>query len=71
MTEIEKMERYIERTRLDKLPFKTRQSYSTNRAEIRVLEELAATDNAFYAIFMAFRYGRAKGYRMAKAEGKR
>ena len=70
MTEIEKMQRYIELTGLDKLPSKTRQSYSTNRAETRVLEELTATDNAFYAIFMAFEYGRAKGYRMAKAVGK-
>lgn len=69
MSEIEKMKRYIERTkmndRLDSL-------YRMNLAEAFELAVQADTssDLSFNAICLAFNYGKAKGYRAAKAEGR-
>ena len=70
MTEIEKMERYIELTGLDKLPEGIRERYSLDCVQIRELLDMAERTQAFKAICTAFNYGVAKGYRMAKAAGK-
>lgn len=70
MTEIEKMERYIDRSRLDKVPKETELAYDLNVSEIKALLALAENGEGLDAICIAFEYGRAKGYRMAKAEGK-
>lgn len=65
MSEIEKMKRYIERTKLDK----------NDRFEMTVQEafELAYKvqdmgESLIDVISFAFVYGKAKGYRAAKAE---
>lgn len=69
MSEIEKMKRYIERTkmndRLDSL-------YRMNLAEAfeLTMQADASSDLSFNAICLAFNYGKAKGYRAAKAEGR-
>ena len=69
MSEIEKMKRYIERTkmndRLDSL-------YRMNLAESceLTMQADASSDLSFNAICLAFNYGKAKGYRAAKAEGR-
>lgn len=62
MSEIEKMKRYIERTKI---------AAPTNY-ELGVLEANAIknAEDALDAVYMAFLYGRAKGYRAAKAEGR-
>ena len=63
MSEIEKMKRYIERTKLDK-----------NRMCLGFVEACAlargakTADDALEMIALAFNYGKAKGYRAAKAE---
>lgn len=63
MTEIEKIQRYIERTKLDK-----------NRMSLGFVEACALTraattpDDTLEMIALAFNYGKAKGYRAAKAE---
>lgn len=66
MSEIEKMKRYVERTKIDPI---TVRGY-----QMRVGEALAlnATTNgrAVDAICLAFEFGMAKGLRMARAEGK-
>ena len=65
MTEIEKMQKYIERTKLDdgghyKIGMHeafelARQAYKLNDLPIEIIS-------------LAFNYGKAKGYRAAKAE---
>lgn len=60
MSEIEKMNRYIERTNIANMS-----RYELDLLEVRALRrEPDETD----AIYTAFLYGRAKGYRAAKAE---
>lgn len=68
MSEIEKMQKYIERT---KVPQNIR--YSMNPAQAFELAKDAQTgDDLPIKLFsLAFDYGRAKGYRMAKAEVRR
>lgn len=61
MSEIEKMQRYIERTK--KFPKTSR--YQLNWKELMLLS--SDCDTAM-AICLAFDYGKAKGYRAAKAE---
>lgn len=63
MTEMEKMKRYIELTN----------ATISDRYEIGLLEvsELNRAKDWIDAIYLAFLYGRAKGYRAAKAEGRR
>ena len=63
MSEIEKMKRYIELTNVT----------ISDRYEIGLLEvgELKRAEDSVDAIYLAFLYGRAKGYRAAKAEGRR
>lgn len=60
MSEIEKMKRYIERTNA-----KVSDRYEMDLLEARELKREADLTNAIY---LAFLYGRAKGYRAAKAE---
>lgn len=60
MTEIEKMQRYIARTNV-----KVSDCYEMDLLEARELKREADLTNAIY---LAFLYGRAKGYRAAKAE---
>ena len=64
MTEIEKSKRYIARTGVG---YKDTSPYHMNLGEALALAR--ASDNV-RAISLAFEYGRAKGYRAAKAERK-
>lgn len=66
MSEIEKMKRYIERSK----NFPTGTPYQMNLLEAFVLADMSA-ENATDAVCLAFEYGRAKGYRAAKAEVRR
>lgn len=61
MTEIEKMQRYIERT---KMSIKMTSPYQMNAREAFAVADMSIFD----AINFAFLYGQAKGYRAAKAE---
>ena len=65
MSEIEKMKRYIERTRM-----KRADNYVMVYPEARELFRKAENeaDSLFDVISLAFDYGRAKGYRAAKSE---
>lgn len=64
MSEIEKMKRYIERT-----PMKKADNYCLVYGEVAELAGAAKeTDALFDIIALAFDYGRAKGYRAAKAK---
>lgn len=67
MSEIEKMKRYIERTRMS---IKNPLQYAMNMREAFELAHMVGTGDALSieAISMAFNYGKAKGYRAAKAE---
>ena len=69
MSEIEKMKRYIERTRMS---IKNPLQYAMNMREAFELAHMAGAGDALSikAISMAFNYGQAKGYRAAKAEGR-
>ncbi len=64
MTEIEKMKRYIERTRMSKEP---KRAYQMSIAEMLDLAH-ASQDTPVDAIVMAFNYGCAKAHREAQAE---
>jgi len=66
MNEIEKINRYIARTNM-KLAITS--PYHMNLKELLGLSGIAGEDVG-RAICMAFEYGRAKGYRAAKAEGR-
>ncbi len=65
MSEIEKIQRYIEKTKLDK-----ESKYSLNITEGFSLAHMAheMDDLPLEVICLAFNYGKAKGYRAAKAE---
>lgn len=62
MIEIEQIKRYIERTKMDE-----RDRY---QMDVKTTMALAhkASEAAIDAIVIAFEYGKAKGYRAAKAE---
>lgn len=64
MTEIEKMKRYIERT---KLPSDPRDKFCFCLGELEEVQKLSQVD-MFHALCLLFEYGKAKGYRAAKAE---
>lgn len=66
MTEIEKMKRYIERT---KFSSRAVNHYYLNWTEVGLLRDEMCRD-PFRALCLAFDYGKAKGYRSAKAEGR-
>lgn len=61
MNEIEKMQRYIERTHVKD----ERDAYRMGSRQIKTI--LAEVD-LVEAVILAFDYGKAKGYRAAKAE---
>lgn len=65
MSEIEKIKRYIERTKVSNAD-----SYKMNVCEVFELARQAkcGVNEAFSVIETAFNYGKAKGYRAAKAE---
>ena len=65
MSEIEKMKRHIERTNLD-----DNDRFHLDMSEAFELAIQAMTSNDFplEVINLAFKYGKAKGYRAAKAE---
>ena len=67
MSETEKMKRYIERTRMS---IKNPLQYAMNLTQDYALAHMVGTGDALSieAISMAFNYGKAKGYRAAKAE---
>ena len=62
MSEIEKIQRYIERTR-----FPQNDYYCLSCQEIEAFH-WEISRGSFRAMLTLFDYGRAKGYRMAKAE---
>ena len=63
MSDIEKIERYIKRTNIAKNP-----CYAINLRETCALKNM---ENIFDVVYLAFQYGRAKGYREAKAEAQK
>ena len=65
MTEIEKMQRYIERAKLDK-----GDRFCLRWPETMEMARAAgqSKDDTVRIIALAFNYGKAKGYRAAKAE---
>lgn len=65
MSKQEKMVAYIERTKL-----RNTIQYDMDIEEYRELY-MASKYDTFNAIYLAFCYGRAKGYRMAKKEVRR
>lgn len=65
MSEIEKMQRYIERTKLDK---NSRFGLSTTEAFELAHKARTMAEFPMEVICLAFNYGKAKGYRAAKAE---
>ncbi len=66
MSVIEKMERYIRRTKIDP---KSRDLYSIRPSEVAALRG-AVTIRPYDIICTAFDFGMAKGYRMVKKENK-
>lgn len=68
MSEIEKIKRYIEREKLS-----TCVKYDMSMAECKALSTQAYEKkiSQLEVIALAFDYGRAKGYRAAKAEAQR
>lgn len=65
MSEIEKIRAYIAKRESGKFPFGTRYQMLLNE-----MSSLSSMD-AVEAVCLAFDYGRAKGYRAAKAEERR
>lgn len=65
MSEIEKMNRYVQKTAI---PKKVLNCYGIRFSEMRALTEKAGP---FDIVCMAFRYGMAKGYRAALASTKK
>lgn len=66
MSDIERMKRYIRRTKIDP---KSRDLYTLRLSDIAALHDMPRF-GLCDVICMAFDYGMAKGYRMAKKEDK-
>lgn len=66
MNEIERIRRYIDKV---KIPNTIANRYGMPFSEVRALRDKMESD-CLSAICFAFTYGRAKGYRAAKAEDK-
>lgn len=66
MTEIEKMKRYIART-----PVNNDRCYMGSDEACAILSQVDSMVDVLEALALAFSYGRAKGYRAAKAEVRR
>lgn len=65
MDTIEKIQGYIKRTKVDD------SRYYLGFIEARAIAKAAHTyDDVLDAVSLAFKYGQAKGYRAAKAEGR-
>lgn len=64
MNEIEKIKRYIERTRMARPNLR----YDMSMSELRALADM---DGYSEPVVLAFQYGRAKGYRCGKAEARK
>lgn len=64
MNEIEKIKRYIERTRMARPNLR----YDMSMPEMRALADL---DSYSEPVVRAFLYGRAKGYRCGKSEARK
>lgn len=64
MGNIQRMQRYIDAT---KIPKKTRKYYGMSANDFLALTN-AAGNNPYSSVDTAFNYGRAMGYRAAKAE---
>ena len=67
MSEIEKMKKYIERTKLDD---GGRYKIGMHEAFELARQAYKLNDLPIEIISLAFNYGKAKGYRAAKAEGR-
>ena len=67
MTEIEKMQRYIERTKM-KEASPTSYAMEMSEAFELAMQARGSKDIPLAIINLAFNYGKAKGYRAAKAE---
>ena len=63
MSEIEEMARYVERTGMDE---KTAFRYDIGCNEVGALVKLVREGSICEAVFQAFVYGRAKGYRAGR-----
>lgn len=63
MNTIETMRAYIDRTKI-----KNAENYCLKMSAIQVMYEIADLQSLCEAFELAFEYGRAKGYRMAKRE---
>lgn len=68
MSEIEKMQKYIERTKADP---DDRFYITVGEAAVLTKQVLESTGFTIDPIVVAFKYGKEKGYRAAKAERKR
>lgn len=67
MSEIEKIQRYIDRTGI---VTKIGSAYGMRPRELSAIYEIARR-NEFRAMALIFTFGQAKGYRAAKAEARR
>lgn len=65
MNEVEKIQDYIDRTKI-----KRPKAYTWSLQELSALYSLAERD-PYESFRLAFNYGRAKGYRAAKAEARK
>lgn len=63
MTERERMTAYIGRTKMKNTDY-----YCLALSEILTMYEIAESGDLYCAFKLAFEYGRAKGYRMARKE---
>lgn len=64
MSELERMQRYIE---LTKMPTRVAVPYGMNIRELGAVKEVSREEGLVSALYMAFRFGMAKGWRAAKA----
>ena len=61
--ELQKIQTYIKNTKRPENP-----RYDALAYQLELLGDMAYSGNIFQAIYLAFRYGKAKGYRQGKAE---
>ncbi len=62
----EKIESYIENTARPESKY-----YNASLTDVQTIGDIAINGDLFASIILAFNYGRAKGYRQAKAEQRR
>ena len=61
----EKIENYIENTARPESRY-----YNASLSDVKTIGDIAVNGDLLSSIILAFNYGRAKGYRQAKAERK-